>query len=61
VYLGPTSPADWPGEAKIPPAVAAMSVAAAGIRWLGGLSLFGVLGVFVKQFFMPSDDGENFG
>jgi Fe-S-cluster-containing dehydrogenase component len=61
VYLGPTSPTDWPGEAKIPAPVAAMSVAAAGIRWLGGLSLFGVLGVFVKQLFLPSDDGENLG
>jgi Fe-S-cluster-containing dehydrogenase component len=61
VYLGPTSPTDWPGEAKIPAPVASMSVAAAGIRWLGGLSLFGVLGVFVKQFFLPPDDRENSG
>lgn len=59
-YLGHTQPTDWPARAAVPVPVAAMAPISTAIKWLGGLSLFGVLGVLVKQLILPSDDsGEN--
>lgn len=54
-YLGATLPADWPQKAETPAPVSAMPLIATGVRWLGGLALFGVLGVFFKQLVLPSD------
>lgn len=56
VYLGRTSPTNWPRQAALTTPVALMGVAATGTRWLGALSLFGVLAVFIRQLFSSSDD-----
>ena len=32
-----------------------MEHVATGTRWLGGLALLGVIGVFLKQLVLPSD------
>ena len=54
-YLNHTIPTDWPRDAEIPATVKAMEHVATGTRWLGGLALFGVIGVFLKQLVLPSD------
>ena len=54
-YLNHTIPTDWPRDAEIPATVKAMENVAIGTRWLGGLALFGVIGVFLKQLVLPSD------
>lgn len=54
-YLGKTAPTDWPRAAAQPTPIAAMSVLSTGIRWLGGLALFGVVAMFFKQIILPSD------
>jgi Fe-S-cluster-containing dehydrogenase component len=56
-YLGHTQPVDWPRRAELPPVLAAMGPVSTAIKWLGGLTLLGVTGVFIKQFIMPSEDG----
>lgn len=58
VYLNDTTPREFPqvSGGKTPPALAAMSLVATGVRWLGGLTLLGLIGVFCKQFVWPSED-----
>lgn len=55
-YLTPT-PTDWPQDKAVPPALAAVGPLSTLVGIFGGLSLFGVIGVFVKQLFLPSDAG----
>ena len=58
-YLGNTIPPIFPrieNRGQTPGPLAAMSLLATGIRWIGGLALFGVLGVFFKQLICPSND-----
>lgn len=55
-YIGNTTPTDWPKQAGLPAAVAAMVPVSTAIRWLGGLSLAGVIIVFLKQLILPSED-----
>ncbi|EGB15550.1 4Fe-4S ferredoxin iron-sulfur binding domain protein [Pseudodesulfovibrio mercurii] len=52
-YLGATTPTDWPGEVRMPEGLAAMAIVSKGVKWLGGLALFGVAGVFVEHLFCP--------
>ena len=54
-YLNATTPTDWPQKKDVPPTLAAIGPLASVVRGLGGLALFGVAGVFVKQLFCPSD------
>lgn len=53
VYLGATTPTDWPRAAEPSVPLAMMPVVAGAVRWLGGLSLLGVVGVFLKQLLLP--------
>lgn len=53
-YLKRTVPTDWPQARRTPPMLAALGPAATTVKWLGGLALFGVVGVFVKQLVLPS-------
>lgn len=57
-YLGDTTPTDWPAEARMPGPLAAIGVLATGVRWLGGLALFGCLGVLLEHFFLPGLAGD---
>ena len=41
-----------------PPALAAIGPLSSVVKAFGGLALFGVIGVFVKQLFWPSDSGK---
>lgn len=54
-YLGETFPTDWPHKVTPSAPLAFMGTVATGVRWLGALSLFGVVGVFLKQLVLPSD------
>ena len=54
-YIGQTTSSDWPRAGGIPAPIAAMSFLATGIRWLAGLSFFGVVAMFFKQLVLPSD------
>ncbi len=64
-YLNYVKPEVFPavaGKGDMPGPLAAMSVVSTGVKILGGLSLFGVIGVFLKQFVWPSegkDGGEH--
>ena len=58
-YLNRTTPTDWPQKKDVPPALAAIGPLSSGVKALGGLALFGVIGVFVKQLFLPSEDGKS--
>ena len=54
---GPT-PTGWPRRKDVPPALAAIGPLSSVVKAFGGLALFGVIGVFVKQLFWPSDSGK---
>lgn len=54
-YLDATLPLDWPQKADTPAPINLMPIMATGARWFGGLALFGVIGVFLKQLVLPSD------
>lgn len=66
-YLGYTAPGNFPdvaGKGEVPAPLAVIPTLATGVKILAGLSLFGVIGVFLKQLVLPSDDekkehGEN--
>lgn len=55
VYLGATSPLDWPENTSIPTPLAWMGPVATGVTWLGGISLFGVIACFFRQLIWPSE------
>ena len=57
-YLNGTTPTDWPRRKDVPPALAAIGPLSSVVKAFGGLALFGVIGVFVKQLFWPSDSGK---
>jgi len=57
-YLNGTTPTDWPRRKDMPPALAAIGPLSSVVKAFGGLALFGVIGVFVKQLFWPSDSGK---
>ena len=59
-YLGPLADRDWPTQRPGGP-VSAMPVVALAVRWLGGLSLFGVVAVFLKQLVLPSGSPQHGG
>lgn len=54
-YLGEAGPLDWPQTRPVPPALAGMGPLAGLVKLFAGLSLFGVVGVFLKQLVCPSD------
>lgn len=57
-YLGRTVPAtfpDVPGRGGTPLPLEAMAWVSRGIQLFGGLALFGVIGVFLKQLAWPSE------
>lgn len=54
-YLGDAGPLDWPQSRPVPPALAGMGPLAGLVKLFAGLSLFGVVGVFLKQLVCPSD------
>ncbi|MFQ8735619.1 MAG: hypothetical protein ACLSAH_05865 [Bilophila wadsworthia] len=56
-YLNGTTPTDWRAEGRAP-ALAAIGPLSSVVKAFGGLALFGVIGVFVKQLFWPSDSGK---
>ena len=58
-YLNGTTPTDWPRRKDVPPALAAIGPLSSVVKAFGGLALFGVIGVFVKQLFWPSDSGKS--
>ena len=60
-YLNRTTPTDWPRQAKVPPALAAIGPLASLVKLFGGLTLFGVIGVFIKQIFLPSEESSSHG
>lgn len=53
-YLGDAGPLDWPQSRPVPPALAGMGPLAGLVKLFAGLSLFGVVGVFLKQLVCPS-------
>jgi len=55
-YLKRTAPLDWPRETATPGPLAAIAPLALGVRWLGGLALFGVAGVFLKHLILPATE-----
>lgn len=57
-YLGSVADPHWPQEPRTG-FTTAMSVVGNATRWLGGLSLLGVAGVFVKQLVAPSEAEEH--
>lgn len=57
-YLGKLEDPNWPEEPRTG-FTTAMSVVGTATRWLGGLSLLGVAGVFVKQLVAPSATEEH--
>lgn len=58
VYIGATTPADWPRNTEIPTPIRAMDGVSKAVSWLGGLCLLGIGGVIVKQLVAPSDKDE---
>lgn len=56
-YLTPPEDKSWPRKAEIPAPVALMAPVATVSRWLGGLALFGVIGVFLRQLAAPTEKG----
>ena len=59
VYIGQTTPTDWPRNAEIPAPIKGMGVASTAVSWLGGLCLLGIGGVFVGQLIRPSDKEDD--
>ena len=59
VYIGQTTPTDWPRNAEIPAPIKGMGVASTAVSWLGGLCLLGIGGVFVRQLIRPSDKEDD--
>lgn len=55
-YLKETAPLDWPEIQKKSPALAGMGSVAGVIRIFGGLSLFGVIVIFIRQLIRPSEE-----
>lgn len=53
-YLTETSPLDWPQAKKTPAALAGMGPLAGLVKLFAGVSLFGVIAVFIKQLICPS-------
>jgi Fe-S-cluster-containing dehydrogenase component len=60
-YVNTRTPTDWPRPARVPGPLAAMSFASLAVKWLGGLALFGVLGVFLKNLAFPAGEEEHKG
>lgn len=61
-YLDYTRPEVFPedpGRGDAPAPLAALPALAAGVKILAGLSLLGVVGVFLKQLVCPSDDADH--
>ena len=56
VYIGQTTPTDWPRNAEIPAPIKGMGVASTAVSWLGGLCL---LGIGVRQLIRPSDKEDD--
>lgn len=56
-YLTPPEDKHWPRKAQIPAFAALMAPVALAGRWLGGLALFGVAAVFVRQLIAPTEKG----
>ncbi len=55
-YIDKTVNTAWPRPVTVPTPLALMGPVATGIRWIGGFALLGILGVFVKQLLLPSDE-----
>ncbi len=55
-YVGDVYPTDWAQDVEISKPIDRMSLVAKATTVLGGLSFFGVIGVFIKQLFLPSDN-----
>lgn len=55
-YTNHTTDLNWPRRAEVPAPLRAMGWVGLGVKILGGLSLAGVVAVFLKQLVMPSDD-----
>lgn len=53
-YIGTPANTAWPREAHVPLPVALMGMVSGGIRWVGGLTLLAIAGVFIKQRISPS-------
>lgn len=58
-YLNSTTPTDWPRQAHAPLPISLMGAVAAGVKALGALSLFGVIGLVLKQLVLPSEEKEH--
>lgn len=61
-YLNYVRPEVFPevaGKGDVPGPLAALSTFSTGVTLLSGLSFFGVIGVFLKQFVWPSDGGDD--
>ncbi len=54
-YLNTTTPTDWPKRKEIPSTLAALGPLSFIVKIFGGVTLFGVIGVFIKQLFLPSE------
>lgn len=60
-YLKRTAPLDWPREARVPAVLASIAPLAMGVRWLGGLTLLGLIGVFLRNLLTPSPEEHHTG
>ncbi len=58
-YIGDPGDKVWPSDAKLPLPIALMGPLATGVRWLGGLSLLGIVGVFLKNLAAPADENKH--
>ena len=54
-YISETMPTDWAKPAEAPLPMRLMHIVGQGVKWTAGAALFGVIAVFVKQLFLPSD------
>ncbi len=58
-YLGPVDDKNWPQQAAIPTPIALIGPVTTAARWLGGLALLGVVGVFVRNLVAPEQGSED--
>lgn len=54
-YLNKTLPTDWPRRAEVPAPLAAVGPISSAVKLLGGIVLFGLTGVFVRNLRTPQD------
>lgn len=60
-YLNRTLPEDWPRRAEVPAPLAAVRPLSSAVKFLGGVVLLGLTGVFLKNLHRPKDSSDGHG